>query len=506
MPDSAPLPARLTDAPLSPAPSGSASRGARRVPELTAAVCPFLVAFDGAWRTAVPAREHRCGATDPPGRLPLEKQQSLCLATAHLDCPLFEAAAGLTVGSHLHEAARAAAELDPRAVPVSEGEAWRGTGGEIAEPPPFVRTNRPVPRTTPVILDRARPPLAVHMPQFRLPSILFGRSRTLPGDPDLTPGVAPQTRLEAMRAARSAARGQGGTPGASPSLARTDTQGAAGLADSPGPSGFTSGPVRAHGDDLAGIARSPSTPTGASRGVPMAGDGPSATGVPGASSARSTRPDASQSRVGGAASAPPRRPSASAVPPRTPSDGSVPGGSTRRYVPPGGPGGFRTLGRVGGPTGPIGGIRAAISGGQAQAALAGVMVLALVLVLVVRFSSGDAAGVAGSSSSARPSGAATARPSGPAASGVAPSGVNPSNGAASAKPSRTPGATKPAATSNTSPRATKSPPAGRTYRVRPGDTLSAIAARFGTTVAVLMRLNNITDPRALRVGQVLKLP
>ena len=38
------------------------------------------------------------------------------------------------------------------------------------------------------------------------------------------------------------------------------------------------------------------------------------------------------------------------------------------------------------------------------------------------------------------------------------------------------------------------------------DTLSAIARRYHTTVAVLQRLNNITDPKKLRVGQVLKLP
>ena len=45
-----------------------------------------------------------------------------------------------------------------------------------------------------------------------------------------------------------------------------------------------------------------------------------------------------------------------------------------------------------------------------------------------------------------------------------------------------------------------------TYRVRSGDTLSAIAARFGTTVAVLRKLNDIEDPSLLRVGQLLRLP
>ncbi|MCW2928306.1 MAG: polysaccharide deacetylase family protein [Thermoleophilia bacterium] len=45
-----------------------------------------------------------------------------------------------------------------------------------------------------------------------------------------------------------------------------------------------------------------------------------------------------------------------------------------------------------------------------------------------------------------------------------------------------------------------------TYTVRSGDTLSAIARRFGTTVAKLTELNQIADPNRIRVGQVLKLP
>ena len=39
-----------------------------------------------------------------------------------------------------------------------------------------------------------------------------------------------------------------------------------------------------------------------------------------------------------------------------------------------------------------------------------------------------------------------------------------------------------------------------------GDTLSGIAARFGTTVAELVSLNNISDPNLIYVGQVLKIP
>jgi LysM repeat protein len=47
---------------------------------------------------------------------------------------------------------------------------------------------------------------------------------------------------------------------------------------------------------------------------------------------------------------------------------------------------------------------------------------------------------------------------------------------------------------------------GATYKVKSGDTLSAIAARFGTTTRTLIRLNSITDPSKLKIGQVLKLP
>ena len=46
----------------------------------------------------------------------------------------------------------------------------------------------------------------------------------------------------------------------------------------------------------------------------------------------------------------------------------------------------------------------------------------------------------------------------------------------------------------------------RTYVVQSGDTLSSIAARFGTTVANLVAINNISNPNLIYVGEVLKLP
>lgn len=44
-----------------------------------------------------------------------------------------------------------------------------------------------------------------------------------------------------------------------------------------------------------------------------------------------------------------------------------------------------------------------------------------------------------------------------------------------------------------------------TYKVQKGDTLSEIAARFGTTVAKLVELNNIKNPNYIVIGQVIKL-
>jgi N-acetylmuramoyl-L-alanine amidase len=47
--------------------------------------------------------------------------------------------------------------------------------------------------------------------------------------------------------------------------------------------------------------------------------------------------------------------------------------------------------------------------------------------------------------------------------------------------------------------------AGR-YRVRPGDTLGAIAARHGVAVAALVRANGLRDPNRLIAGRVLRIP
>jgi LysM repeat protein len=48
-------------------------------------------------------------------------------------------------------------------------------------------------------------------------------------------------------------------------------------------------------------------------------------------------------------------------------------------------------------------------------------------------------------------------------------------------------------------------PHPHSYRVRPGDSLSAISARTGVSVDALQRLNPDADPQALHVGERLKL-
>ncbi len=47
---------------------------------------------------------------------------------------------------------------------------------------------------------------------------------------------------------------------------------------------------------------------------------------------------------------------------------------------------------------------------------------------------------------------------------------------------------------------------GETYTVEAGDSPSGIAQKCGVDVNDLMELNNIDDPRSLRVGQELKMP
>jgi LysM repeat protein len=100
----------------------------------------------------------------------------------------------------------------------------------------------------------------------------------------------------------------------------------------------------------------------------------------------------------------------------------------------------------------------------------------------------------------------------PGGSGGAALGTSTPPSAASSSPgSRAPSQT-PALSASPIPSASPGPSAspttasGRTYTVRPGDTLGAIAAKFGTTTRVLVQLNAIANPSLIHAGEVLKLP
>ena len=73
--------------------------------------------------------------------------------------------------------------------------------------------------------------------------------------------------------------------------------------------------------------------------------------------------------------------------------------------------------------------------------------------------------------------------------------------------SSSPSSASPEASAASSPPASAKPAASpkRTHRVRSGDNLSAIAAKYGTTVVAIMKLNKLKSS-VIHVGQVLKIP
>jgi LysM repeat protein len=128
---------------------------------------------------------------------------------------------------------------------------------------------------------------------------------------------------------------------------------------------------------------------------------------------------------------------------------------------------------------------AAFSRSATGAGLAIAAVLALSAVVLARLPAGDAA------SEPPAAGAFVASPRTDAQS-VLPATATPPPTTPRPSPSPTPSATPSAAPS--------------VYVVQAGDTLSAIAARFDTTIAVLVELNGIEDAAHLQIGQELRLP
>jgi LysM repeat protein len=56
------------------------------------------------------------------------------------------------------------------------------------------------------------------------------------------------------------------------------------------------------------------------------------------------------------------------------------------------------------------------------------------------------------------------------------------------------------------PASSSAPAPGRSYRVRSGDTLSAIATRNGASAAAIAAMNGLADPDRLAAGRLLRLP
>ena len=145
--------------------------------------------------------------------------------------------------------------------------------------------------------------------------------------------------------------------------------------------------------------------------------------------------------------------------------------------------------------------------GTGQALLIGIMVVAFIVLIVARVTP-PVPGDPPASSDAGVSGSAAPGPSG--ASGALATATpeptpaaSPSEVPASASPSSVPASESPSANPSALP---SSSPAGTTYRVRPGDTLSGIAARNGVTVRALRQANNLPPGGIIRPGQVLVIP
>ena len=129
-----------------------------------------------------------------------------------------------------------------------------------------------------------------------------------------------------------------------------------------------------------------------------------------------------------------------------------------------------------------------------QAVLIALMALAFAAIVLAKLTSGSSAATSDRSPFPAVVGApASASPqsSDPVASAAPdPTAVPPASGGTDASAAPDPSAA----------------PATRSYKVKSGDTLVGIAAKFGTTPKAISNLNGISDPSSLKIGQVLKIP
>lgn len=130
-----------------------------------------------------------------------------------------------------------------------------------------------------------------------------------------------------------------------------------------------------------------------------------------------------------------------------------------------------------------------------QALLIGLLAIAFAGIVLARVAGGGASG-----------GATEASPTPSALASVDPSAAPTSRPTASARPSASAGASSGSGGSASPGTSAPSVPSPQTYKVKAGDTLIGIAAKFGTTPKAIAALNGITDPSSLKVGQTLKIP
>jgi LysM repeat protein len=138
----------------------------------------------------------------------------------------------------------------------------------------------------------------------------------------------------------------------------------------------------------------------------------------------------------------------------------------------------------------------------AQVALVALLGVAFALIILARVTGGGGVVGAGDASptpvvtesvSPRPaSGRPSARPTATTAPGVSAPPTGSAAPRTSAEPSSSP--------------AGSSAPTSKTYKVKAGDTLIGIAAKFGTTPKAIATLNGLGDLSSLKIGQVLKIP
>jgi LysM repeat protein len=135
---------------------GSGLRNPRGDARGPVSLCPFLVTEGRAWRAGFPVREHECAAVAPPVLLSLDKQRRLCLTDAHPTCATYLAAT--EVGGFAGGVFAAGGSGGYAAVGAG-GAGAAGAAGAAGR-----RSHRPIPSTTPVLLERPRSTLPKSVP------------------------------------------------------------------------------------------------------------------------------------------------------------------------------------------------------------------------------------------------------------------------------------------------------------------------------------------------------